>query len=112
MTDCANAASDVPIKINQDANIFVSEMDPSATVSFDVREGRQAYVLCMEGSGATRAEAASEGAICIEETTLSRHEAAEVQGPCSLTFTAAPESAAHFLIVEMAFVRGSGRSDL
>jgi len=48
VSDVKNTAVQTAIKINQDANIFVSEF--SRQVSFPLREGRQAYVLCIEGS--------------------------------------------------------------
>ena len=48
MSDVKNTAVQTAIKINQDANIFVSEF--SRQVSFPLRAGRQAYVLCIEGS--------------------------------------------------------------
>ena len=48
MSDVKNTAAVTAIKINQDANIFVTEF--SRQVSFPLREGRQAYVLCVEGA--------------------------------------------------------------
>lgn len=39
-----------PIKINQDANIFVLELDKDKEIEFKVGEGRQAYLVQIEGS--------------------------------------------------------------
>ncbi len=45
-----NAASlRTPVKINQDVNIYVAEMDPGHSLSFAIKSGRMAYFLCMEG---------------------------------------------------------------
>lgn len=87
---------ETPIKINQDANVLV--MEGSKVVSLQIKEGRQAYLLCVEGSVALSASA-----------VLLRHDAAEVLGPYSLV--ANPQGNTHLLIVEMAYT-GPGRSDL
>ena len=39
-----------PIKINQDANIYSLELDKGKAMSFPVAEGRQAYLVQIEGS--------------------------------------------------------------
>ncbi len=39
-----------PIKINQDANIYVLELDFGKEIDFTVGEGRQAYLVQIEGS--------------------------------------------------------------
>lgn len=41
---------DAPIKINQDANIHVLELDKDKEIDFKVGEGRQAYLIQIEGS--------------------------------------------------------------
>ena len=50
VSDVDNKAISTPTKINQDANIYVSEVDQGKTVEFLVKDGRQAYVLCVEGN--------------------------------------------------------------
>lgn len=95
---------DTPIKINQDANIFVSEIEAGNSASLDIREGRQAYLLCMEGTAQIDG---SHGSV-----TLTRHDAAEIYGANSIV--AAPTSGAegtHLLLVEMEYT-GRGRTDL
>jgi quercetin 2,3-dioxygenase len=96
------------VKVNQDVNLFVTEVAPGAQVQFEVKEGRQAYMLCVEGSGDFTTSSGS-------STSLSQHDAAELYGP--LSFTAAPSGGAeakeklHLLVLEMEYT-GTGRSDI
>lgn len=109
-----------PIKINQDANIFVTEVDPNGTkeVEITIDKSRQAYLVCVEGSIKITGE--------YGEETLSRHDAAELFGPNKFKIVSTSPSSsanesiesksqhtsgAHLLMVEMKFV-GSGRLDL
>lgn len=93
-----------PIKINQDANIHVAEVTPGQTVSFALREGRQGYLLCMEGTAVVTGNN--------QETVLNRHDAAELVGPLALSATAKDATAPiHILLVEMAY-SGDGRTDI
>lgn len=39
-----------PITINQDANIYSLELGQGKEISFSVREGRQAYLVQIEGT--------------------------------------------------------------
>ncbi|MDZ4941357.1 pirin family protein, partial [Clostridium perfringens] len=41
---------DAPIKINQDANFYVVELDEGKEIDFSVESGRQAYLVQIEGS--------------------------------------------------------------
>lgn len=41
-----------PIKINQDANIYALELDQGKEITFPVKEGRQAYLVQIEGTSA------------------------------------------------------------
>jgi len=49
VSDAQSAAMNTPIKINQDANIFVTEVEAGREVDFMIEQGRQAYLLCIEG---------------------------------------------------------------
>jgi len=85
----------VPIKINQDAKIYVTELDGTASepVKLNVADGRQAYVLQIEGQAQLSGD-----------VSLARHEAAMVRGPVELQLTALDTAAngnAHVLVVEM-----------
>lgn len=46
----SNINGDAEIKINQDANIYVIELDKDKKIEFKVVEGRQAYLVQIEGS--------------------------------------------------------------
>ena len=39
-----------PIKINQDINIYSLELEKGKEISFPIKEGRQAYLVQIEGS--------------------------------------------------------------
>lgn len=39
-----------PVKIAQDANLFVAEMDAGQTIQYDLKKVCMAYLLCVEGS--------------------------------------------------------------
>ena len=94
-----------PIKINQDANIHISEVDAGNTVTMEIKSGRQAYLLCMEGSFCA--------SVVNKKECLQRHDAAELVGPLILSITpsSGDSPSAHMLIVEMKF-NGDGRTDL
>ena len=96
----ANAGT-APVQINQDAGISVAEIDAGQTLPLSVPAGRQAYLLCVEGSAADGAGGES----------LERHDAAELKAGTELSLTAGSEGA-HLLVVEMAERAGSGRKDL
>ena len=53
-----------PVQINQDASIRVSELDAGTSLPLTVPEGRQAYLLCMEG-----AVDDAGGAVGLDDTT-------------------------------------------
>ena len=104
VSDVENTAVQTPVKINQDANIHVTEVFPGTQAEFVLHDGRQAYVLCIEGSAIFTGTHGSE--------VLIQHEAAEVYGPNVLTVTTADTTeSTHLLLVEMAYT-GKGRTDL
>lgn len=97
------AAHETAVKIDQDANIYVTEVDPATSVRFELSAGRQGYLLCMEGSATVASNEV--------EVALDRHDASEVFGPSVLTITTSSDSPTHFLLVEMEF-SGVGRTDI
>jgi quercetin 2,3-dioxygenase len=105
VTDTNNASSIAPIKINQDANIHVTEIAAGSEATFQLGSGRQAYLLCIEGECEVSGAAAP--------VVLNRHDAAEItgQGPLTVRPTQGSSSGTHCLIVEMAY-SGDGRTDL
>ena len=104
--DVADASAATPmIRVNQDVNIHVAEIEPGTTVSYQVAADRQAYVLCVEGDavGVSTGDGAA-------TSSLGQYDAAEVHGNVTLSFT--PTSATgHILVVEMAEA-GSARGDI
>lgn len=80
----------VPLHLDQDINIYVSELtSPETPIPFSLAEGRQAYINTFEGSvniqGITR---------------LNTQDSLEITGPAELEFTLAAPTA-HFIIIEM-----------
>jgi hypothetical protein len=76
------------LQINQDANIFVSEVDKGQQLMVALQDGRQANLLCIEGS------------LSINGVELMMGEAIEITGENQLTMDALEDS--HLLMVEMA----------
>lgn len=95
VSDVKHAAA-TPVKINADANIHVTELDPACSLDFRLGTDRQAYLLCVEGSIDVTGDSLQE--------SLSQHDAAEMVGREEFKFTAGPKGA-HLLLVEM---RGQG----
>lgn len=79
----------------QDVNVFVSESDPAVQHDITLAAGRQAYLVCIEGSLAVGTSDS--------ETKLSMRDAAELvadKKPLFLSLTAG-EQGAHFMLIEM-----------
>ena len=81
------------VAINQDAHIWVVELDAHTTVPFELRAGRQLYFVCLEGA----VEVGHGGGM----SALEAYEAAEVRGQQQLQVSA-QASRSHCLVVEMA----------
>lgn len=80
-----------PVQINQDCNMFVTELSPDSTSPpFEINEGRQAYMLCLEGKLS----------LGDQEPSLRRHDAAELKGPLTLELVAGGEGS-FVLLLEM-----------
>ena len=88
----AKALAAVPIKINQDVNIFVTSLDKKKSLPFKVQPGRQAYVLCLDGDNVSLAE----------DVAFSKHDAATVTGGTELVVQSSEDSGAYILLVEVA----------
>jgi len=83
-----------PVKINQDANIFVSELQEGASLEMSIGEGRQAYLLCIDGGILVKSNGAAVG-------SLVKHDASEIVGGMNLDICAQEGKGAHLLYVEM-----------
>merc|ERR1712008_150810 len=97
-----------PVKLNQDVDCFSAELEEGKSISIDVPEGHQAYLLCVEGSLELNGL-----------KTLERHDAAEIVGgtsPLWIRSTKVEDTengkVAHLLLFVMKEVPGSGRKDI
>lgn len=86
-----------PVKINQDCNVFVTELSPNvASKALSIGKDRQAYLLCIEGSGK------------IAGQDMQRHDSAEIKGPFEVELLSGT-TGAYVLVFEMALTRDSRR---
>jgi quercetin 2,3-dioxygenase len=46
----SNKCGDAPVKVNQDVNFYSLELEKDGEISFPVKEGRQAYLVQIEGN--------------------------------------------------------------
>ena len=114
------------MKIAQDANLFVAEMDANQTIEFVIKKDRMAYLLCVEGSMTMMSNNNNNndgGVDGVTTVVLQRHDGCEItpggEGGTKLTITATGlenvegvDISSHILLFEMAHVAGSGRKDL
>lgn len=75
-----------PVKINQDANIYVLELDKDKEIDFKVETGRQAYLVQIEGSST------------INNILLNDRDALEI---VEENITIKSQDLSHVLIIEM-----------
>mmetsp|Transcript_5665 Transcript_5665/g.13347 ORF Transcript_5665/g.13347 Transcript_5665/m.13347 type:complete len:281 (+) Transcript_5665:127-969(+) len=99
-------ASDTPVKLNQDVNCSAGELELGKCLSVELPKGRQAYLLCLEGT------------LKVNGNTLARHDACEITGdgkPLEIEATGVEQTengeVGHFLMFDMKEVEGSGRKD-
>ncbi|KAK3281224.1 hypothetical protein CYMTET_10972 [Cymbomonas tetramitiformis] len=92
VTDVKSTSASSPVKLNQDVNLFVTEISDGAGLDFRLNAGRQAYLLCMEGSVQVTGSQVQD--------VLGQHEAAEIVGANQLKLVPTSE-VAHCLMVEM-----------
>ena len=124
VSDMQDESTSTPVQIEQDANIFVAELDQGQSLALSLRGNRMVYILCVEGA----VKVSSEGC---DEVLLQRHDGCEVTPLVScvegndvrdsdLMFEAVgsenmaegeSELSAHVLVFEMAHVPGAGRKD-
>ncbi|USK71166.1 pirin family protein [Peribacillus asahii] len=82
----SNKEGSAPIQINQDANLYALELDPGKEISFPVKEGRQAYLVQIEGSST------------INELTLNDRDALEI---VEEAIHIKANDTSHVLVIEM-----------
>jgi len=84
------AGSTTPVKINQDCNVYVVELEPGVvSPPLAIRSGRQGYMLAVEGE------------MTLAEERYSRHDACKVQGGVDVEVKAG-DAGAMSLVFEMA----------
>eukprot|EP00339_Tiarina_fusa_P006399 CAMPEP_0117051320 /NCGR_PEP_ID=MMETSP0472-20121206/35449_1 /TAXON_ID=693140 ORGANISM="Tiarina fusus, Strain LIS" /NCGR_SAMPLE_ID=MMETSP0472 /ASSEMBLY_ACC=CAM_ASM_000603 /LENGTH=267 /DNA_ID=CAMNT_0004765469 /DNA_START=43 /DNA_END=849 /DNA_ORIENTATION=- len=105
-SDTGNTSANTPVKVNQDVDTHAAEIELGEAVILDLPAGRQAYLLCVEGT------------VEVNGKTLSKYDAAEIHGdgtPLEVKATGVEDTengeVAHFLMFSMA-EDGSGRKDL
>jgi redox-sensitive bicupin YhaK (pirin superfamily) len=106
-SDVMKDSAGTPVKVNQDVDVHSAELELGQSLQVDVAEGRQAYLLCVEGT------------LEVNGKRLERHDGCEIQGDGSaleIKATGVEETengqVAHFLMFTMEAVPGSGRSDI
>ncbi len=124
VSDIQDNSTITPVQIEQDANLFVAELDIGSSLTFQMKKNRMAYILCAEGCVRV-------GAAGCDDVLLYRHDGCEVT-PISITVEGSDEmqtlifetvksessadekggpGAAHILVFEMENVPGAGRRD-
>ncbi|KAG5178957.1 RmlC-like cupin [Tribonema minus] len=92
----SDSAETAPIKLNQDCNVYIGELDAGASASLPLAAGRQAYMVCIEGKVS----------LAGGKLELSARDAAQLFGGTkgsTLDFTAGEgKEGAHFMVIELA----------
>jgi redox-sensitive bicupin YhaK (pirin superfamily) len=81
-----NAASDAPIRIHSDINMYASILPAGKSIDFQAAKGRQAYLMLIEGN------------VTVNDIKLKMRDALEITEE-SVRITADEES--HFIVIEM-----------
>ena len=124
VSDVRDTLTTTPVQIEQDANLYVAEMEEGQSLILHLQKNRMAYVLCVEGS--VKLKSHENG----DEISLRRHDGCEVkpiskdselddrQGNNLIFQAVGSESveggvalSAHVLVFEMEHVPGAGRKD-
>ena len=107
VTDVSNKErKSTPVQVNQDVDVHASELELGQSVSFYLPQGRQAYLLCIEGK------------VTVNGKQLSKYDASEIHKGGMLNIVASGVETtengdlAHILMFSMEEVEGSGRSDI
>jgi hypothetical protein len=83
----SGTGSENSIRINQDVDIYVSEINKGKSIRYSLPRNRQSYLLCIEGS------------IDIDQVRLEQHEAVEIFGEVEFKVSAVENG--HLIMVEM-----------
>jgi redox-sensitive bicupin YhaK (pirin superfamily) len=112
-------AGNTPIQVYQDIDCFAAELEKSAQVQLDIHDGRQAYMVCIEGSIRLEQKSVDADSSTTTRRSLQKFDACEITGTCggtlSITATETEETEngrlAHFIVFVMARSEYSGRKD-
>lgn len=83
----SSTKGDAPIKIHQDINVFVTELDKGESISYKLEEGRQAYLVQIEGQGS------------INGVLIDEKDGVEIQDESMITLKAITQS--HYILFDM-----------
>ena len=93
----------------QDANVFVSESDAGVRHELVLAPGRQAYLVCIEGSlsvvAAGGGQAGGEAEALLGERDAAELVAAQPGKPLHVSLTAQGTGGAHLMLIEMKLER-------
>jgi redox-sensitive bicupin YhaK (pirin superfamily) len=110
VSDVENKSVTTPVEIEQDANLYVAELDEGQSLSFTLMKNRMAYVLCVDGSVKVASGSNDVG--------LGRHDGCELVPSTGsdggeIMFVTGDAITAHLLMYEMEYTGGvAGRTDL
>eukprot|EP00924_Labyrinthula_sp_SR-Ha-C_P002937 snap_masked-scaffold_13-processed-gene-11.47-mRNA-1 protein AED:0.00 eAED:0.00 QI:0/-1/0/1/-1/1/1/0/279 len=91
-----NSSVDTPIKINQDANLFVGKLGAKEEVQFEVKEGRKVYFLLVDSeAGESNVEVNG------ESNSMKTYDGAQIEGEAKVKVHSSENSGSHFIFVEM-----------
>lgn len=99
-TDRKAITSEVPIRLDQDVNIFIAEVDDGVSLDFKVGPNRQAYVVNAEGETFLSGKGKEKSF----DYDMISGDAAEAYGEVELTFNS--KSKGFWVVVEMAWSGG------
>jgi len=110
VSNVMDTSSSTPVERNQDVDMYATELELGSKAALHIGEGRQAYLLCIEGEISVN-----------NEKQLAKHDACEITtadgagGELEITGTAVEHTesgdVAHALVFVMKAVPGSERSD-
>lgn len=110
VSDVRDQSSSTPVEINQDTDVYATELDLGSQTTLQIEEGRQAYLLCIEGEIVVNNGTE-------QQQKLAKHDACEITSAGMLELQAAAVAptetgdVAHALVFVMKSVPGAGRSD-
>lgn len=83
----SSTKGDAPIKIHQDINVFVTELEEGESISYKLEEGCQAYLVQIEGQGS------------INGVLIDEKDGVEIQGESMIALKAITQS--HYILFDM-----------